>query len=83
MSSTLEYKGYRANIEIDFEAQEFYGEIEGINDFVNFESEISNGVAGIVKEFHSAVDDYLKFCNDTSKAPSRSTAENEKACYYS
>lgn len=69
MSNILEYKGYWTNIEIDFEAQEFYGEIEGIRDFVNFESEISKGVDGIIKEFHSAVDDYLEFCRSMERTP--------------
>lgn len=69
MSNILEYKGYWTNIEIDFEAQEFYGELEGIKDFVNFESEISRGVEGIIYEFHSAVDDYLEYCSAMEKAP--------------
>ena len=69
MSSQLEYKGYYAKVEIDFEANEFYGEIENISDFVNFISEIKDGVAGIIREFHSAVDDYLDFCHEMGKAP--------------
>lgn len=64
MSNTLEYKGYYTNIEIDFEAKEFYGEIENIKGLVNFQSEISKGVEGIITEFHNAVDDYLSFCKD-------------------
>ena len=71
----LEYKGYTTNIEIDFEAHEFYGEIEGITDFVNFMSDIDEGVKGIVREFHSAVDDYLEFCNAIGKTPSYPLAE--------
>lgn len=67
MSSKLEYKGFTTSIDIDFEAQAFYGEIEGINDFVNFQSDISNGVAGIIHEFHSAVDDYIDFCREINK----------------
>lgn len=74
----VEYKGYRTDIEIDFEAQEFYGEIEGIRDFVNFESEISKGVDGIIKEFHSAVDDYLEFCSEMGKEPDVAVPPNEQ-----
>lgn len=66
MSNRLEYKGYHTDIEIDFEGQSFYGEIEGIRDFVNFESDT---IAGIVQEFHSAVDDYIEFCRAVGKAP--------------
>ena len=77
MGNQLEYKGYYTHIEIDFEAQEFYGEIEGISDFVNFMSDISRGVLGIVQEFHSAVDDYLEFCSAVGKPPE--TAERHAA----
>ena len=66
MSNRLEYKGYYTDIEIDFEGQSFYGEIEDIKDFVNFES---NTIAGIIQEFHSAVDDYLEFCRSVGKKP--------------
>jgi predicted HicB family RNase H-like nuclease len=69
MSNRLEYKGYYTNIEIDFEANEFYGEIEGISDFVNFMSDVREGVQGIIREFHSAVDDYLDFCRAVDKVP--------------
>ena len=71
MSSYLEYKGYRANVEIDFEAGEFYGELVGIRDFVNFISDVSDGIPGIIREFHSAVDDYLEFCRDVGKQPNQ------------
>ena len=69
MANQLEYKGYYTDIEIDFEAKEFYGEIKGINGFVNFMSDISRGVDGIVQEFHSAVDDYIEFCKAVGKEP--------------
>ncbi len=68
MDNVLEYKGYYTVIKIDFEAQEFYGEIEDISDYVDFESD---SIAGIVREFHSAVDDYLEFCNEVGKTPAK------------
>lgn len=74
MDNQLEYKGYRAKVEIDFEANEFYGKLDGISDFVNFISNISEGVPGIIREFHSAVDDYLEFCHEVGKAPQISIA---------
>ena len=44
------------------------GEIEGINDFVNFEcADIQN----VEKEFHEAVDDYLEFCKEVGKEPDK------------
>lgn len=59
MNNMPEYKGYYADIEIDFEDHILHGRIYGIRDLVTFESET---VDGIVEEFHSAVDDYLEFC---------------------
>ena len=69
MCNKLEYKGYHTHIEIDFEVNMFYGKIEDIRDLVNFMSNISDGAQSIIREFHSAVDDYLAFCSELSEAP--------------
>ncbi|MBQ2616164.1 MAG: hypothetical protein IJF90_04845 [Synergistaceae bacterium] len=61
MSNRLDYKGYSTSIEIDFPSHLLYGKIEGIRDYVNFESE---SVEGIEQEFRSAVDDYLEFLEE-------------------
>lgn len=61
MKSILEYKGYHTKIEFDSEEFVLRGKIEGINDFVDFES---NDLSTIEKEFHEAVDDYLEFCKE-------------------
>ncbi len=66
MNNVLEYKGYWTDITVDFESHLLHGRIEGIRDLVNFESET---VEGIIKEFHSAVDDYLDFCAEIGKSP--------------
>ncbi len=66
MNNILEYKGYWTDITVDFESHLLHGRIEGIRDLVNFESET---VEGIIKEFHSAVDDYLDFCAEIGKSP--------------
>ena len=80
MSNVLEYKGYHTNIEIDFEANEFYGELEGISDFVNFMSSANEGVAGIIREFHSAVDDYIDFCREVGKTPAVDCLPEARRC---
>ena len=69
MGNYLEYKGYFAKVNIDFEAQEFYGEIDGISDYVDFISDMKDGMTGIIREFHSAVDDYIAFCHEVGKTP--------------
>ena len=47
----LEYKRYQVNVEIDFQAEQFYGEITGMPDFVDFMSDIGDGIPGIVREY--------------------------------
>ena len=64
MRNKLEYKGFTGSVEIDFPSHLLHGRIEGIRDLVTFESET---VSGIMQEFHSAVDDYLLFCEDVGK----------------
>lgn len=66
MNRLPEYKGYYADIVIDFEGHVLHGKIDGIGDLVTFESETVNG---IVHEFHNAVDDYIDFCIEHGKEP--------------
>ncbi|MBR2209384.1 MAG: hypothetical protein IJ859_11305 [Synergistaceae bacterium] len=77
MDNLLEYKGYYAKVEIDFEAQEFYGELYGITDYVDFISDMKEGMPGIIREFHSAVDDYIEFCAEVGKTPAKPKLELE------
>lgn len=64
----LEYKGYHTIIELDVETFVLRGKIEGINDFVNFESDDPKTIE---QEFHLAVDDYLEFCQSVGKEPDK------------
>lgn len=66
--SILEYKGYHTTIEFDTETFVLRGKIEGINDFINFESD---NPKMIEQEFHAAVDDYLEFCQEIGKEPDK------------
>lgn len=68
MSNILEYKGYHTKIKYDAESGMLHGIIEGICDFVNFESD---SLETIESEFHSAVDDYLLFCEEVGKNPEK------------
>ena len=67
-SNILEYKGYFTKIEYLAEDNVLYGKIECIMDLVNFESA---SVSEIENEFHSAVDDYLAFCEERGKEPNK------------
>lgn len=64
----MEYKGYQTRIIFDSESMVLRGKIEGINDYVDFESD---SALKIEKEFHSAVDDYLAFCEEVGKSPEK------------
>lgn len=64
----LHYKGYTARPEYSAEDRIFYGNILGISDLVDFQSE---NTQGLENEFHKAVDDYLVFCAETGKIPQR------------
>ena len=68
MNNILEYKDYHAKIVFDSDDSVLRGKIEGINDLVTFEAV---DVAGIEKEFHDAVDDYLAFCEEVGKSPEK------------
>lgn len=76
MNNIPEYKGYHANIEIDFEGHTLHGHIDNIRDLVTFESYT---VEGIIREFHFAVDDYLDFCREVGKLPDRDMHNIEMA----
>lgn len=76
MNDLKMYKGYHAKIEIDFEGHVLHGKIDNIRDLVTFESDT---VEGIIREFHSAVDDYLEFCQEVGKQPAYSEHVEEFA----
>ncbi len=68
MENTLQYKGYFTNIAFSVEDKVLHGKIEGIDDLVTFESD---SILDIEEEFHNAVDDYLDFCKEVGKEPTK------------
>lgn len=68
MKNILEYKGYHTKIEFDSESLVVRGKIEGIKDFVDFESA---DMTNIEEEFHAAIDEYLEFCKEVGKEPDK------------
>lgn len=69
MSNILNYKGYSARVEFSAVDNVLFGKIEGITDLVTFES---SDASQIESEFQNAVDDYLDFCAEVGKEPSKS-----------
>ena len=67
-SNLLEYKGYHASVVYDADSLILHGKILGINDLVTFESDSAHE---LMNEFHNAVDDYLDFCVEVGKEPSK------------
>ena len=63
----LEYKGYRGKVEYDAENFMLHGKVVGIDDLITFEGNSEH----IEDEFHSAVDDYLEFCEEVGKSPEK------------
>jgi predicted HicB family RNase H-like nuclease len=68
MKSILEYKGYHTNVKFDSESMTVRGKIEGITDYVDFETD---NLSKVEEEFHIAVDDYLEFCQEMGKSPDK------------
>jgi len=64
----MEYKGYHGTIRYDSEEEVFHGKVVGIRDFILFESET---VGGLEKEFRFSIDDYLEWCEESGKPPSK------------
>ena len=60
------YKGYYTKIRYSEEENWYSGKLEGIRDLVNFGSA---NIDDLETEFHSAVDDYLSFCEEVGKTP--------------
>ena len=64
----MEYKGYRATVTFDDEADVFHGEVVDTRDVIVFEG---TSVAQLKKEFKFSVDDYLKVCEERGRTPDR------------
>lgn len=69
MKNFLEYKDYRARVEYDYENKTLFGVVDGVRDLVTFEAESAQDIE---KEFRTAVDDYLNFCEEVGKEPEKS-----------
>ena len=64
----LHYKGYSTKPEYSVEDRIFWGKILGISDLILFHAE---NAKDIETEFHSSVDDYLRFCEGIGKQPQK------------
>ncbi len=64
----MDYKGYRAAIHFDADANVFHGEVIDTRDVIVFEA---TSVDQLVEEFHLPVDDYLAACAERGRESDR------------
>lgn len=64
----MEYKGYRAVVELDDEAGVFHGRVADTRDVITFEG---SSVEELRTAFHDSVEDYLAFCAERGEEPER------------
>ena len=64
----MEYKGYRAAVTFDDEADAFHGEVVDTRDVIVFEGA---SVAQLRKEFKFSIDDYLEACAERRRTPDK------------
>ena len=69
IGNILRYKGYYTRIEYSSEDKLLHGKIEGISDFIDFESYSAESIEHV---FHTAVDYYLNNCNERGTKPEKS-----------
>ena len=68
MSSVMEYKGYVGSVEFSQEDAVFFGKVLGIRTLISYEGKDAKG---LIKDFHTSVDDYLALCEAQNKAPEK------------
>ncbi len=68
MKNLMEYKGYIGSVEFSPEDELFFGKVQGIRDLISYEGV---DAAGLISDFHGAVDDYLALCAKEGKEPEK------------
>jgi len=66
--NNMTYKGYAARIEFDERDDIFVGRVLGVRDIISFHADT---VAGLHREFHAAVEDYLDDCAGQGITPEK------------
>ena len=64
----MEYKGYRATVEFDYEAGVLHGRVIDTRDVIFFEA---TSVDQLEREFHFSIDDYLAVCAERGREPDK------------
>jgi predicted HicB family RNase H-like nuclease len=64
----MTYKGYRARVTFDDEAELLHGEVLGLRDVVTFRG---SSIDELRDAFEASVDGYLAWCEERGRAPDR------------
>jgi len=64
----LQYRGYKAKVDVNQETGKLYGKVLDIADEIPFEGETFKAVE---QEFHKSIDAYLEFCSKLGKEPAK------------
>ena len=68
MSSTLQHRGYDCSVLFSAEDKCLHGRVLGIRDMISYGG---STISELERKFTSAVDEYLAFCEESGKAPSK------------
>ena len=68
MNNTMEYNGYIGSVEFSEADALFYGRVLGIRSLISYEGATAKE---LVKDFHKAVDEYLRICAQNGEQPEK------------
>lgn len=68
IKNIMEYKGYLGSVEFSEEDEMFFGRVLGIRSLISYEGD---NAKDLISDFHAAVDEYLKLCEDEGKKPEK------------
>jgi predicted HicB family RNase H-like nuclease len=66
MNNIMEYKGYVGSVEFSESDSVFFGKVQGIRSLISYEG---TNASELVADFHGAIDDYLRLCEEEGTAP--------------
>ena len=69
MNNTMDYKGYLGSVEFSAKDGVFFGKVLGVRALISYEGENAHD---LVADFHAAIDDYLRTCEEEGIVPEKS-----------
>jgi predicted HicB family RNase H-like nuclease len=69
----MKYKGYLGEVEYDYDAKIFHGEVIGLKDVITFQAK---NVTELEKAFKESINDYLEWCRERGEQPEKTYSGN-------